>query len=240
MRTRTIALIGAVALVVVFALSLVQIGFVVLSVLTIGLIVIGYVVVPPLRPRFDVLIQPGVTEEQQDHQVPIVIQGKEIRPTAPVRLVFEIRSANRSLLIAIGLLASGGLYGFLRTHNLLGYYDPNYSFGAMLWALEYLIAGLAAVAFIWLGERLLIRNGVAVLALITGRSSGRLGSYIAYEFRSPDGSFFGGIRHEFIKVAKNDNLIPTIVSRINPDNSKPACSFIFHRVTMCEVPPVKS
>ena len=129
------------ALFVVFAFTFVEIGFVVLSILTIMLILAGYLVVPSMKPSFDVLIQPNVTE-QGSKNAPIVIQGKEIGSTSPVRLAFEVQPANRAIVIAIALMASAGLYGFLRNHSLSGYYDPNTTFGVMLWALEYLTGDL--------------------------------------------------------------------------------------------------
>jgi hypothetical protein len=84
----------------------------------------------------------------------------------------------------------------------------------------------------WLKERRILgRDNVTIGTRSNVSVWGPRLKSIRYQFRDADGGYRGGYGTDFERHPQ-DRLIIVLYDPINPDRSKPGCSFFFHKIEM--------
>jgi len=219
----------------------VQVVFFLFCLITLGFLAGGLLVFHPLKVDLPLVLQPLGPLPQAQASEPSAQQfvaprlDKEELPMVsfPRRVTLFVGLRNLHILLAtavivvftIALSLSSGAAALKST-------TPTES---GLFEIEGLCLGsvfLLEFAWIWLGERRILRN--AALTLGTRVNLSAVDSpfrQIQYSFQDGQGKYRGGYGIDFHEGWK-DNVVLVLYDKSHPNRNKPGCGFLFHRVKL--------
>lgn len=231
---RPVFIAAAFLVVVVLILgAFVQLQSILLSAVCLLAITGGALIAPLRTRRFDIMVHPAPVGPEVSSSPAVVIEGRRHPLAFPVRLRFRVALRNPLPLAAIAAVCAASLYvgtvdvGAFRFIDIER--DPR---GVALWGLGYICYLFVFPTFRWFEERILIRSGVPILGEILSRHPARFGgTEISYQIRFGRDRA-GGMGRNFGSVQVQDNAVPVLFARYNPDFSIPGCGFWFHKIEL--------
>ena len=231
MRSRAIAIIGLISLVIVFAF----VAYVQLLLLCLAGIVCFFLVFGFVRGRgtrhFSIPTARKSDASSPPANAVIKIEGRTlVIDDLPDRLLFTVRRRNLHLIAAIAIIALGAVATcLLVTEPLTQQIDPSSVRYFEFYGLAYFMVVLFFSALVWSSESSLMRSPGITLANIGERESRSGGLLVAYQFTDPRGGYYGGTTMN-LTGPKGDHLKVVFCDPKNPDRNKVSCGLLFHKV----------
>jgi hypothetical protein len=231
MRPAAIAVTGAATLLLIFAFdTYVQVAFLLLSTSVCLATLAGFLV--ERRGERNFWVAMGRQLEREGLPVPpntvVKIEGRNfLVDSLPERLEFIVTRKNCHMIIAIALIALGGVIASLSAPSLLApQLDADSPRHLQFLGLCYLLAIFLFVGITWFAECTLLRNPGVTLANVVESGVGRR---VIYQFNDPSGGYHGGTAMNF-GGPQGDNLKVVFCSHLNFGVSKLSCGLVFHSV----------